>query len=184
MMIAFVVLSTSCGTDFKSAPKTLGVKPQDFDKRFIANVNVLAKSTGIDEQATTIGEPSITSNLSEKIILYRLDEHLFLTEVVDDKTAELKSVSIDCINGDLAEKMTAETAYVAAIKAINPALKGSDFKKLQDEFFAEGGNEDKTWIEHKGVYYLKSEKGLTVTFGIFAGHNIFEEYQIKHRKIA
>ena len=175
MTLVLIILSTSCGTDFESAPKTLGVKPQEFDKRFIANVNALAESRGVDEQATTIGEPSKTSNLSEQIIRYQLDEHLYLVETVDDKTAELKSVSIECVGGDFAEKRTAETAYVAAIKAFTPALKGSDFKKLQNEFFDEANKEDKKWVEHKGVYYLKEEKGLTLTFGIFARHDIFEE---------
>lgn len=175
MTFVLVIFSTSCGTDFKSSPKTLGVKPQEFDKRFIANVNALAESRGIDEKATTMGKPSITSKLAEQIIRYQFDEYIYLIETIDDKTTELKSVLIECIGGDLAEKMTAETAYVAAIKAVTPALKGNDFKKLQNEFFSESSNEDKKWVEHKGIYYLKSETYSTLTFGIFARHDFFEE---------
>ncbi|MBR1647164.1 MAG: hypothetical protein IJ685_10360 [Selenomonadaceae bacterium] len=103
LLIVFtMILSAGCGTEFKSAPKTLGVQLQEFDKRFIANVNALAESSGIYEQATTLGQPSKTSNYAEQIIRYQLDEHLYLLEVVDDKTAELKSVSIECTGGDLA----------------------------------------------------------------------------------
>lgn len=176
LLIVFtLILSAGCGTDFKSSPQTLGVKPQEFDSRFIANMNALAESRGIDEQATTMGEPSRTSNRTDQIIRYQLDEHLYLVEVVDDKTAELKSVSIECAGGDFAEKMNAEIAYVATIKAVDPDLKGDDFKKLQNDLFAEASKDDKKWVEYKGLHYLKAETDSTLTFGIFARHDFFEE---------
>ncbi|MBR1647165.1 MAG: hypothetical protein IJ685_10365 [Selenomonadaceae bacterium] len=54
-------------------------------------------------------------------------------------------------------------------------MKGDDFKKLQNELFAEKINENKQWVEHKGLYYLKTENNSTLTLGIFARHDFFEE---------
>ena len=154
-----MIFSAGCQSEFKPEKQTLKLTAHEFNQRFIANVNALAGSMGIDEQADTLDFIKKTEKQGEETTQYRLGDNTYLFENVDSSNKELTSISIMCADGDVAEMMTAETAYVAAIKAVNPEFKGDDFKKLQAELSIGAGNEDKS-LSYKGRFYAKRVETL------------------------
>ena len=144
-MIAPMILSASCGTEFKSEQRTLRITPHEFNHRFLSNINNLTNSLSMKGTVTTLEIFKKESKPSEDEITYKLSDDIFFTEISNGSNKELKKVYVNCFDLSEPSIRTTEVIYVAMVKAISPEFK--DFKMLQDELRFESDNKSEKYKE-------------------------------------
>ena len=168
IMLVLIILSTSCGTKFTPNSRTLGLTQDEFNQRFLANVNALATSMGIGEQATSMEFLKKESKPGEVSTTYQLSDTMLLTETINSENLEIKEITVFCGDKSVWEIRTAEAAYVAAIKAVSPEMTSEDFLKLQKDLkFDENEISEYEEVTINTIFYSRYANNSAIGYKIF-----------------